>query len=49
MVLYSSEDTELLGNADRIAIFNSGQVTAVLEGERVNEFELYSAALRHVS
>jgi len=45
VILYSSEDNELLENADRIAVFNAGQITAMLEGDHINEFELYSAAL----
>lgn len=44
-ILYSSEDVELLENADRILVFNSGRVVETLEGERLTEFDLYKAAL----
>jgi len=47
VILYSSEDSELLEYADRIAVFNSGRITAMLEGEDINEFNLYAAALEH--
>ena len=49
VILYSSEDVELLENADRILVFNSGRVSDSLEGERMNEFELYNAALKDQS
>ena len=45
VILYSSEDAELLANADRILVFNSGRVVNELKGEQMNEFNLYSAAL----
>ncbi|HET8729034.1 MAG TPA: sugar ABC transporter ATP-binding protein, partial [Alphaproteobacteria bacterium] len=44
IILYSSEDTELLSNADRILVFNSGRIMRELSGEDANEFELYQAA-----
>ncbi|WP_119459383.1 sugar ABC transporter ATP-binding protein [Rhodospirillaceae bacterium SYSU D60014] len=44
IILYSSEDKELLGNADRILVFNGGRIVRELEGERMGEFELYQAA-----
>lgn len=44
VILYSSEERELLANADRIAVFNGGRVVDELAGERVNEFNLYRAA-----
>ncbi|MGQ0566339.1 MAG: sugar ABC transporter ATP-binding protein [Gemmobacter sp.] len=46
VILYSSEDHELLENADRVLVFNGGQVVEELAGERLTEFHLYSAALR---
>ena len=48
-ILYSSEDIELLENSDRILVFNSGAVVERLDGDRMTEFELYSAALRSAS
>lgn len=44
ILLYSSDDAELLELSDRILVFNAGQVTAELEGEGLNRFELYRAA-----
>lgn len=44
IVLYSSEDAELLGNADRILVFNGGSVTRELTGEDRTAFNLYQAA-----
>ncbi len=46
VILYSSEDHELLENADRVLVFNGGQVVEELSGDRLTEFDLYSAALR---
>ena len=46
VILYSSEDHELLENADRVLVFNGGQVVEELAGDRLTEFHLYSAALR---
>jgi len=46
VILYSSEDQELLDNADRVLVFNGGQVVAELAGERLTEYDLYSAALQ---
>ena len=46
VVLYSSEDHELLENADRVLVFNGGQVVDELSGDRLTAFDLYSAALR---
>ena len=46
VILYSSEDAELLENADRILVFNSGAVVDTLEGARLTEFDLYAAALK---
>jgi len=44
IVLYSSEDAELLANADRILVFNGGRVTRELKGEERTRFNLYHAA-----
>ena len=44
IVLYSSEDAELLANADRILVFNSGSVTRELSGEDRTRYNLYHAA-----
>ena len=46
IVLYSSEDEELLANADRVLVFNGGHVVAELKGEHLNTSELYQAAYR---
>lgn len=46
VLLYSSEDAELLENSDRILVFNSGSVVDILEGGRMTEFELNQSALR---
>ena len=46
---HSSEDEELLGNADRILVFNSGHIVDELEGDRISEFELYNAAFKSPS
>ncbi|SLN75850.1 sugar ABC transporter ATP-binding protein [Oceanibacterium hippocampi] len=44
IVLYSSEDAELLANADRILVFNGGRVTRVLSGAERTRHNLYRAA-----
>ena len=44
VVLYSSEDAELLGNANRILVFNGGSVTRELTGDDRTRFNLYHAA-----
>jgi ribose transport system ATP-binding protein len=44
IVLYSSEDAELLNNADRILVFNGGRVTRELAGTERTRFNLYHAA-----
>ena len=44
IVLYSSEDAELLGNADRILVFNGGRVTRELIGDERTRYNLYQAA-----
>ena len=44
IILYSSEDSELLDNADRILVFNGGSVTRELTGKERTRFNLYRAA-----
>lgn len=44
VLLYSSEDTELLTHADRILVFNAGRVGEDLVGERRTRHALYRAA-----
>ncbi|MCL7997672.1 sugar ABC transporter ATP-binding protein [Brucella sp. 21LCYQ03] len=44
IILYSSEDSELLDNADRILVFNGGAVTRELTGKERTRFNLYRAA-----
>ncbi|MEO3388616.1 sugar ABC transporter ATP-binding protein [Mesorhizobium sp. CAU 1741] len=48
ILLYSSEDAELLSNADRILVFNGGSVTRELTGETRTRFNLYEAAYEAV-
>lgn len=44
IILYSSEDGELLANADRILVFNGGRVARELTGAERTRFNLYEAA-----
>ncbi len=44
IVLYSSEDAELLNNSDRIFVFNGGSITRELTGANRTRFNLYQAA-----
>ena len=44
IVLYSSEDAELLANADRILVFNGGRITRELTGSERTRYNLYHAA-----
>ncbi|MCB1754068.1 MAG: sugar ABC transporter ATP-binding protein [Gammaproteobacteria bacterium] len=44
IVLYSSEDAEILANADRILVFNNGSISRELSGEQRTRFHLYQAA-----
>ena len=44
IMLYSSDDEELLAIADRVLVFNGGRVVAELTGEQRTRFELYRAA-----
>lgn len=43
----SSEDQELLSNANRIIVFNEGKIVDVLKGKRMNEFDLYNSIYGH--
>ncbi|WP_321446501.1 sugar ABC transporter ATP-binding protein [uncultured Cohaesibacter sp.] len=44
IILYSSEDGELLAHSDRILVFNNGSVSRELVGEDKTRFNLYEAA-----
>ena len=44
IILYSSEDAELLANSDRILVFNGGRITRELTGSDRTRFNLYEAA-----
>lgn len=44
IILYSSEDAELLANADRILVFNGGRPVRELTGEDRTRYNLYQAA-----
>ena len=44
IILYSSEDAELLNNADRILVFNGGSVSRQLTGADRTRYNLYHAA-----
>jgi ribose transport system ATP-binding protein len=44
IILYSSEDAELLGIADRILVFNGGRIVQQLAGRQMTAFNLYQAA-----
>ncbi|WP_048648211.1 sugar ABC transporter ATP-binding protein [Nitratireductor soli] len=44
IILYSSEDAELLNNADRILVFNGGSVSRELGGADRTRYNLYHAA-----
>lgn len=45
VIWHSSEDLELLNNTDRVLVFDGGKIVDELEGDRLNEVELYKAAL----
>lgn len=49
IILYSSEDSELLNVADRILVFNGGRIVTTLEGDDKTAFKLYQAAYGAVS
>jgi ribose transport system ATP-binding protein len=44
ILLYSSDDEELLAVADRVLVFNGGRIVAELSGDQRNRFALYRAA-----
>ena len=44
ILLHSSDDEELLAVADRVLVFNGGQIVAELSGEERTRFALYRAA-----
>jgi ribose transport system ATP-binding protein len=44
IVLYSSEDAELLANADRILVFHGGRTVRELKGDERTRYNLYQAA-----
>jgi ribose transport system ATP-binding protein len=44
ILLYSSDDEELLTVADRVLVFNGGRIVAELSGDQRNRFALYRAA-----
>ena len=44
IILYSSEETELLDNCDRVAVFNGGSVVTELAGTTLDSFHLTRAA-----
>lgn len=44
VLLYSSEESELLDNCDRVAVFNDGQVVTELSGPKMDSFHLTRAA-----
>lgn len=46
VMLFSSEDEELLANADRILVFNGGRISRELAGESLTAHDLYHAAYR---
>jgi len=45
VIMYSTENSELLGLCDRIAVFKDGEIAAMLEGTRLTENEIIKAAL----
>lgn len=46
IVLFSSEDEELLANAQRVLVFNGGRISRELQGETLTAHDLYHAAYR---
>lgn len=46
IIWHSSDDDELLSHTDRILVFNTGEISDELEGERINEYELYNATFK---
>lgn len=48
IILYSSDDSELLNHASRIYVFNNGKISKELVGEQRTQFNLYQAAYEAV-
>lgn len=46
IIWHSSDDEELLSHTDRVLVFNTGEISDELEGDRINEYELYNAAFK---
>jgi len=44
IILYSSDDVELLTYSDRIFVFNNGKITKLLKGSEKNKYNLYEAS-----
>lgn len=44
IIWHSSEDQEILRNADRVLVLNGGRIIDELTEKRLNEYELYKAA-----
>lgn len=44
VIIYSSEDSELLSLCDRVLVLNAGAITADLQGGRLTPFELTAAS-----
>ena len=44
IILYSSDDVELLTYSDRILVFNNGKITRLLKGSEKNKYNLYEAS-----
>ncbi|MHC1772995.1 MAG: sugar ABC transporter ATP-binding protein [Flexilinea sp.] len=45
IIFYSTENNELIGLCDRVAVFKAGSIVSVLEGENLTEREILKAAL----
>jgi ribose transport system ATP-binding protein len=45
VILYSTENSELLGLCDRVAVLKQGELAAMLEGDTLTEHEILRAAL----
>ncbi len=46
IVLFSSEDEELLANVHRVLVFNGGRISRELQGDSLTAHDLYHAAYR---
>lgn len=49
ILFYSSDDSEILDNADRVLVFNGGRITASLSGAEMNPHALARAAFGEVA